>query len=257
MKNILIFAAIAMSVASCSRNEDNNSLNNTPPNVLEEKRIVQINKDGMLHAKIYYGSDKKISGIDYFKNGSLNYRNKVEYENGLQKKWSWYDNTDKLTSYDLYHFDGNLVIKKERYTVTSGVHELKNYQTFENRPGKTNNLIKSTYYKADGTSNGYYTIEYTDELGSSVSNIYNENNQKTQVSVWVKDTKKAFDKYFSPFIYQHEHNNISISYRRLVPSTAPDLSYTSVFTYDGNGYPLTAKRVYTNGTVENYEYIWE
>ena len=61
MKNILIFAAIAMSVASCSRSEDNNSLNNTPPNVLEEKRIVQINKDGMLHAKIYYGSEKKIS----------------------------------------------------------------------------------------------------------------------------------------------------------------------------------------------------
>jgi len=30
-----------------------------------------------------------------------------------------------------------------------------------------------------------------------------------------------------------------------------------VFSYDENGYPLTARRVYTNGTVENYEYIWE
>ena len=189
MKNILTFATIAIAVTSCSRSEDSNSLNNTSPKVLEEKRIVQINKDGMLHTKIYYGSDKKISGIDYFKDGGLNYRYKIEYENGLQKKWSRYDNTDKLTSYELYYFDGNLVTKRERYTVTSGVHELKNYQTFENRPGKINNLIKSTYYKADGTSNGFYTVEYTDEQGSSVNNIYDEINQNIQVNIWVKDTK--------------------------------------------------------------------
>uniref|UniRef100_UPI000A5716F1 hypothetical protein n=1 Tax=Streptobacillus moniliformis TaxID=34105 RepID=UPI000A5716F1 len=86
--------------------------------------------------------------------------------------------------------------------------------------------------------------------------IYNDANVKTHIATWTKDDKIAWDKFLDPFVYQHEHNNISIATKEV--STGNVISgCTSSFVYDQYGYPINAVYNYTNGTVENYSFVWE
>ncbi|MDO4782556.1 MAG: hypothetical protein Q4A09_04975 [Capnocytophaga felis] len=249
----IIFLTIATIFIACSK-EGSGSKTEEKQNF--PKRIVQINKNNELSAKIYY-ENNLLSGIDHFKESKLNSRQKMFYDkNGLMTKKEYYDNSNILRSYQIYHYTGNLVVKRENFVSDNqGGFHLRSYSTHENRAAKMNNLIGTKYYEK-GVLKEYYTIEYIDELGSSNSTGYDAQGNKIYVETWVKDSKIAFDKYFGGYPYQHEHNNISITHKNFVDDKK-SWSYTSVFTYDEQGHPLKSVKTNSDKTVETYEYIWE
>lgn len=250
MKKILLFTVISIFVwSSCSRGDE-------PTTNQKEKKIQQINRNNELYAKIYYSGDV-VKGIDYFYKGNLFRRYKMYYKNGLMEKMEFYNSDNTLDSYNKYYFEGHLVVKGEFFRKNkSGEIVLANIREYINRTGKINNLIGMKDYDVNGKLKGTYKIEYTDDLGSSISTYYNALGEKLRTETWVKDNKKAYDKYFDAFPYQHEHNNISISYKNL-DNPRNDRGYTSVFTYDEYGYPLTSVRKNNEGGVDKFEYIWD
>lgn len=263
MKKSLLYLFAVLAMISCNRNDDTSSKKSIDSVIPEprkvEKKIQQINKDNTLYAKMYY-KDTLLSGIDFFEKGSVSRKRRMIYENGLMRRLEFYNAEHNLTGYNENFFEGKLVIRSDFYrTITIAGKEKVSFVTkrmYTNREGEINNLIEMTDYSPEGDLKGSLKIEYNDNQGSSTSTYYSVSGKKYATSTWVKDNKKAFDKYFDAFPYQHEHNTISISYKNL---DRPDLNwgYTNLFTYDDEGYPLTCVRTNSDGTIEKFEYIWE
>lgn len=240
-----------------------NQENETQNQGAREKKLVQINKDGKLEQKVYYESGK-VGRIDFFDKGAFKNRVKMFYENNLLSKEEYYNFADEMIYYYSFKYEGNLVVRRDFFNRNYNYDSIQQkytpyfkntgYDIFKNRAGKFNNLIETQVYREDKFIYRY-EVNYSDDLGSSTSVVYNANGEKTSVSVWTKDNKKSYFKYMDAFPYQHEHNNISKSSKDLKSNKTT--GYTSILTYDNDGYPLTEKRTQSSGEVSNYEYIWE
>jgi len=252
-KLLFLFSFIFLISCDNSNDDENNSITNVNP-----KKITQVTKNGSLLYKFTYNSDGKISEIQNYVSNTINTTTKIEYSNGNGIKWNIYDKNNNLIEYQLYTFQNNIITKREVYVknVSGTNFNFSSRIEYINDFNKSkNNITEASIYDSNNVYNSKYTITYTDNLGSSITNYYNSSGIKTSTSTWIKDDKIAWDTVLDPFIYQHEHNNTSIS--NVITATGVTSGYSAAFTYDTNRYPLTGKYIYTDGTVINYVFTWE
>lgn len=249
MKKIVLLAIPFYLVLSCSSDTDE---------PVKAKKIIEVKQDGKPFYKFAYNSSGNISEITGYSNGILANTTRVEYTNGLESKRSTYNSQNILFNYHLFTYSGRLITERSSYTrnPSTGENILMQVTHYTNDASKpSNNLTGSQYYNGTGTLIGKSEITYTDNRGSSITNVYNAAGEKTNITTLVKDAAVAWDKVLDPFVYQHEHNSQSVSDENLINGSKT--GYTVEFTYDKDNYPIVAKYSHSNTVKYTYTFTWE
>ncbi|WBV60234.1 hypothetical protein PFY12_14495 [Chryseobacterium camelliae] len=259
MKKILLIAnSFLILFTSCSSNNDD-PISNVPE--VKSKRLSIVKKNGSVYLKFNYLPDGKLSGYDqYLLIGSttaLQQILKIEYSGDYAIKYNSFDANNVLKGYQSFFYTGKYITKREIYNVnSSGQNTLTTSSTYVNDSNKTsNNISEIKYYDANNSLTKKWSITYTNNLGSSISDIYDSSGTKVAISTWTKDDKISWEQYLDPFTYQNEHNLTSKIEKNT--STGVETGYNAQYTYDEFGYPITSKYTYTNGNIENYTFVWE
>ncbi|WP_160138296.1 hypothetical protein [Chryseobacterium sp. c4a] len=260
MKKILFLVMPVGLFFSCSSGSDEAASKPVVPEPpVQSKKIIAVKQDNRLVYTFTYNSDNKISEIgNYSSNGSLFSTTKVEYTNGFESRRNTYNLQNKLYNYHTYTYSGKYISERSIYSrePSTGKEVLVQRTYYTNDSGKPNyNLTGVQYYDNIGNLVSKSDITYMDAHGSSISTVYNAAGTKTEVSVWMRDNAIAWDKVLDPFVYQHEHNTLSVSSNNLLDGTAT--GYNIEYTYDSKNYPLTAKYSHSNGQTYTYSFTWE
>ncbi|MBE4949909.1 hypothetical protein [Chryseobacterium culicis] len=259
MKKILLLATSSFILSiSCSSNNDD-STSNIPE--VKNKRLSVVNKNGSIYLKFNYSSDGKLAGYEqYLALGSTVVTQqilKIEYSGYNAIKYNSFDSNNVLKGYQLFAYTGKYITKREIYNVNnSGQSSLTMSSTYVNDANKSsNNISEIKNFDANNNLTKRWNITYTNSLGNSISDIYDSSGTKVSISTWTKDDKISWEQYLDPFRYQNEHNITSKIEKNI--ATGSETGYNAKYTYDELGYPITSTYTYTNGSIENYTFIWE
>ena len=77
----------------------------------------------------------------------------------------------------------------------------------------------------------------------------------TKTETWTRDNKMGNDYFIDPFPYQHVTNLMDRQIEHF-DGTIDDYSYTSVYEYDTDDYPIKQTKTYHSGMIEEltFEY---
>lgn len=152
---------------------------------------------------------------------------------GQMTKSSEYNKSETLTGYTLFNYSAG-GYELASYLAT-GVEGYKYAYTYT---ADKKNIAKKVYYEGNG--NIFYQTDYT---------YYTT--QKSPTSVYPYSEIEQLGSGFS------NQNAVSIA-TTTYPDGRPPLGITYSWTFNNEGYPLTVKRTYSNGTAPSntiYEYI--
>lgn len=254
LKKLLLFTLPLSIFFSCTSDSDEVTI----PIAIKKKKIIEVKHDNQPFYKFTYNTTGSISEIENYSNGIVSNVTKVEYTNGLESRRNIYNSKGTLFNYQTYTYTGKLISERSSFSIhpSTGQEVLTQVTRYTNDAGKPfNNIIGVEYYDGSGNLVSKTIVTYLDNNGSNKVEVHNAAGTKTNVITTMRDNSIPWDKVLAPFIYQREHNIISVSNEDTAGSS--NTGYTVDYTYDKDRYPLTAKYSLSNGTKYTYTFTWE
>nr|WP_315027924.1 hypothetical protein [uncultured Chryseobacterium sp.] len=254
MKKTVLFILPLSVFLSCTSDSDEVII----PIALKKKKIIEVKQDNQSLYKFTYNTSGYIAEIENFSNGITANITKVEYTNGLETKRNIYNSKGTLFNYQTYTYAGKLISERSSFSInpSTGQEMLTQVTRYTNDTTKSfNNITGVQYYDGSGHLISTSNVIYLDNNGSNTIDIYNASGAKTNITTTMRDNSMSWAKVLDPFIYQREHNIISVSNKDAAGT--PVTGYTVDYTYDQDKYPLTAQYSLSNGVKYTYTFTWQ
>lgn len=174
-----------------------------------------------------YVIDNEIIVRDFDESGNLIESSRFYDLNIDESKVEFFDSNDILTSYGIYNFSGSFC-----------------------------GAVTKSFFESNDLLFSKSSINYFDENCSEIISFTDGNNEIRGVQEITKDDKKWFFKSTRlTFFRDREDGNVikNVS-KNSLGVINEEYSYDSVFEYNDSNYPISEKRTFLNGDIENYSF---
>ncbi len=214
----------------------------------------RVTRNGKLYVQYTYEDNQLVQMITYDENGAPTDNQQFKYTAGSKQIASITGISAVRGPYKrTFERDKNgCVTQMNIFASTAGGYQLVRYHVYKNKMKKGVCQLQATaYYHGDGTLFEQYTVEYTDENGSSMSKRVDAAGNPIATEIWKRDGKKSM-RIQSPFPYQESHNLIAQK-RILSDGTTDPGSWSMDLIYNKEGYPVKIDQIFKNGLEHSIE----
>lgn len=258
--HLFIFLIALILTVACTNNSETSESEEAQ---VEACKISKTMKNGAIFSQAIYSEEGMVQAVAYYENDELKSKDVWSYgEDGLPNKISYEDSTGQVVRYQeiLERNDSSYITKRAFFEVDSSGENFNLWRqaSYVYDQSKPNPLVETTFYDAEGGVVESYTIEYTDENGSSISQRVDAEGNLIRTETWKRDDKKSGNQAIMLFPFQEEHNLIERTVM-MADSSISDNSWKSNLTYNELGYPIQAISKQYDGMVDTFsmEYICE